>query len=488
MSAVFRHITIRLWITALAGGLMCTVLLPLWHRMMGLDGLWLPVLAVMTGCFVLCGFVMNRFGLSSIRRQITEATVWERAGMSAEAENAFEKAKAAYDGFWLSPLQRRRSADWILQRLARFCLAQSALGNAGRAIVLSYLQIHPEDEAVALGWLETALQGETRSHDDHEAADRINEAWHDHEKIQRLLMQFYLSDERSDFEAMQTYRRVWQWGNDLPRTLTRKIARLLLNETCLNDWALQVYLKGYDSGDADCLEGLAASIQWLRPNAENRHDLAEAERTIAGLDEAQRRKLIRPSEPRMPMPAGAAGEKSADLRMNEPGRQERLGLMRIGLRRISIAFYQQIRALKPQFRANRMRLWWASGRLRRIAAGIAIIGALGILSTLGWQSVGRRPEPAPASEPPAEAPRALARDPFTIQVAAYLKPEDAQLYVDRLKQKNVEAFWTKATGANRTWYQVKVSHFATRDAARTYGEKLKSQGVIDDFYVANYTP
>jgi cell division septation protein DedD len=77
-------------------------------------------------------------------------------------------------------------------------------------------------------------------------------------------------------------------------------------------------------------------------------------------------------------------------------------------------------------------------------------------------------------------------DPFTIQVAAYLKSQDAQRYVDMLKSKGLDAFWTKAASAKRTWYQVKVSHFATKESARRYGRELKSKGLIDDFYVANY--
>jgi len=80
----------------------------------------------------------------------------------------------------------------------------------------------------------------------------------------------------------------------------------------------------------------------------------------------------------------------------------------------------------------------------------------------------------------------LITDPFTIQVAAYLKSEDAQRFVDQLIQAELDAFWTQAASANRSWYQVKVSHFATREAAQAYGRELKSKGLIDDFYVANY--
>jgi len=77
-------------------------------------------------------------------------------------------------------------------------------------------------------------------------------------------------------------------------------------------------------------------------------------------------------------------------------------------------------------------------------------------------------------------------DPFTLQVAAYLKTEHAEKYVQQLKAQSLDAYWTVAQSATRKWYQVRVSHFADKDSARAYGEDLKAKGIIDDFYVANY--
>jgi len=77
-------------------------------------------------------------------------------------------------------------------------------------------------------------------------------------------------------------------------------------------------------------------------------------------------------------------------------------------------------------------------------------------------------------------------DPFTLQVAAYLKTEQAETYVKQLKDLGLDAYWTKAQGVKRKWYQVRLSHFADKASARAYGESLKGKGIIDDFYVANY--
>jgi cell division septation protein DedD len=111
-----------------------------------------------------------------------------------------------------------------------------------------------------------------------------------------------------------------------------------------------------------------------------------------------------------------------------------------------------------------------------------------VLVVVNWPGTELPMQAVPVPEPQAQQSVTQPSYSFTIQVAAYLKPEDAQSYVDRLKNQKIEAFWTKATGGNRTWYQVKVARFVTRDEARTYGEALKGKGVIDDFYVANYAP
>ncbi|RLC14415.1 MAG: hypothetical protein DRH93_20775 [Deltaproteobacteria bacterium] len=75
--------------------------------------------------------------------------------------------------------------------------------------------------------------------------------------------------------------------------------------------------------------------------------------------------------------------------------------------------------------------------------------------------------------------------PFTIQVAAYLKPKHAQKYVDILKKKEIDARIKKVYGGGKTWYVVRVSEFIDRKSAAAYGQKLKKQKIIDDFFVNN---
>jgi len=85
-----------------------------------------------------------------------------------------------------------------------------------------------------------------------------------------------------------------------------------------------------------------------------------------------------------------------------------------------------------------------------------------------------------------ELAEVVVTDPFTIQVAAYLRPEDAQGYARYLTKRGLDAYLTKRRGTKKTYYQVRVSHFADKGSAKAYGTSLKAQGIIDDFFVANY--
>ncbi|MBI9088670.1 MAG: SPOR domain-containing protein [Desulfobacterium sp.] len=74
---------------------------------------------------------------------------------------------------------------------------------------------------------------------------------------------------------------------------------------------------------------------------------------------------------------------------------------------------------------------------------------------------------------------------FTIQVAAYLKKNHANAYVTKLKAKGLDAYIYKADGGGRTWFIVRISRFADKKSAADYGNGLKRQHLIDDFFVDN---
>jgi hypothetical protein len=381
-----------------------------------------------------------------------------------------------FDSFWFSPMQRRRRTPWFTARLARFYIGQSLRNDYADALVRGYLLKHPDDADIASAWLEQLLNRKRHTQIDHEAAARIGEALVDDLRIQQLLMEFYLTNRRVDFHAAKTYQRVWRQGQPLPEGLLKPLLGLLLQEGLLTHWTLQVYLEALKKGHQEALEGVAGCACWLHPTVENRQNLQAAKNALAKYSAEDVASLARRFKPVQPVEAVARPRPS---KKRVAGRQlEAEG---------SPIAEQIIRTVNAwgAWAVKYGQAMWAIVSTRRAAIGITIGAVVMLMVIVGHQMINAPVETPDPVVPPVEAPLPV-KDPFTIQVAAYLKSDDAQRFVDQLKQHGLDAFWTEATSADRKWYQVKVSHFATKDQAMQYGQELKSKGLIDDYYVANY--
>jgi hypothetical protein len=478
MNAFFRHLAVRSWLTVLAGGSLCLILLPWWQQVFGLHWLALPAFVTLGACFGAVGWIMNRMGSALALRQVNEAAVWERAGMIREAETAFQRSAALFDSFWLSAFYRRRKTRRLSGALARFHLSQSVDTPYARCLVASYLKHYPHDEAVAESWLEGLSCREQCTDLEHETVSSIGETLDRHKPIQKLIMQFYLANGRIDFDAQQTYRRVWKEQQPLEISLLHALARLLRHESIINPWALQVYLKAYQTGAAEVIDGIAAGLRILPFGEESRKDLVTAQQLVSGLDAEKVRGL-------------AARFKPVEIEptLKTPKRISwhwtPLGPSAFKVAGASLsAVFKWLQKL-----ITTSENWRASFNRRHLLYALGLSGVIGLALLIAMSG---RPSPEPSQPEPPDVQtvdvKPVVLDPFTIQVAAYLKSQDAQGFVDQLTQQKIDAYWTKATSANRTWYQVKVSHFPTREAAQKYGQGLKSKGLIDDFYVANYEP
>ena len=113
-------------------------------------------------------------------------------------------------------------------------------------------------------------------------------------------------------------------------------------------------------------------------------------------------------------------------------------------------------------------------------AGVAVIAGFGISTLFHIVHISPKKTKVEVNRVEVEIPMR-----FTIQVAAYLKKIHADEYVAKLKQKGLDAYIYKADGGGRTWFIVRVSRFSDRESAAQYGEKLKQQHLIDDFFVDN---
>ena len=75
--------------------------------------------------------------------------------------------------------------------------------------------------------------------------------------------------------------------------------------------------------------------------------------------------------------------------------------------------------------------------------------------------------------------------PYTIQIAAFLSLPHAQSYTNKLKKTGLDVRFIKVKGKSKTWFLVRISEFKDKSSAAAYGQKLKREGLIKDFFVAN---
>lgn len=473
-----RHTALRLWVSLpIAGGV------TLW----GLSRFSLPAgshaaalitAAALAAAFVAVGWAGGRLVVSRVRGLVRRASIAERQGLYLEAEECLKGALDLLDTFLASPAARRDNQPALAARLARFYLARTGLGAEAEDFIAGYIGRHPRDEEVAEQWIQhiEARGGLREEHQD--LAARLGAAHPRHAVIQYSLARLYLMLERSDYLALRSYRSVCESDLRLPPEFTADLARLLRAGGQAAPWALEAYQR---SGlPLPALDGSDAG----RPSP-------------GGTGET----VPEPSGPAVP-PDNDEGFRIG-IGPDDPEAEEEEGRPSLLTRQrpapVAVAVISRLAefvasaarsasAALASAWAGGQRLWGSAAARRTLAGGVLAILAAGLLwvaaTTLGrWV---RTPAAPPVAEAP-PSPPSVVSDPFTLQVAAYLKAEYALKLVEELKGKGLDAYWTETASGGKRWYQVRISRFPDSQTARDVGRDLKTRGVIDDFYVTNYS-
>jgi hypothetical protein len=479
MASFLRHLSFRIWLAVFLGGLVNLSVLPLIQYRIGLEWILLPVTAVLILIYVGTGWVLNRWAQGAVDHLVVEAGSYERDGMNLEAEDTFQRAAAVFDSFLISPFVKHKASGALGARMARFYLASGTRSQASEDFVVAYLHANPQDEEVAEQWLHQIESQGGLKEAHQELALQIGSSHPDNDYIQSTLARFYLLLERTDFPALQAYRRAIEGDEPLSDEFADELARFFLKEKRVDEWALEVYLQALEHGEdrAEYLKALAACASWIPATARNKHLLQAASQHLAGIDENTLNKM-------------RAGFRPA---VSPPPKLRPKTVSRIKPGEVLVSTLQTMYRYPGSFVrwiGNQIRLTIAliqsSRKARRALAGFVLaclslaIGGL-VVNTVGHlvtieKIVDKNPEPAVE----------VTTDPFTLQVAAYLKHEHAKRFVQHLKQQGLDAYWTEAVRGEKRWFQVRLSHFASKKSARDYGQALKSKGIIDDYYVANY--
>jgi hypothetical protein len=481
MIHALKNLAFRLWLTILLGGLASLSLLPFLGPGLGLERTLVPSSAILAAIFIISGWILNRLGFRSIDQSILEAGEWERSGNMRDAESALKRAVSVFDSFLLSPLMRGRKSEALFEHLARFYLARAEKNSDSEAFIVSYLRSRPQDGDVAEAWLRQAgsrgwLEG---SHQD--LASRIGKAQPENMAVQQILARYYIMDERTDFQALQTYRRVLDADTEERDGITRRLTEIFLREGRADIWALEIYLEAFQKKwvGREALEGIAACIHWIPETEQTRKLLESGRRLLPGIDDSRIEEMGARFNPPVveaapPQPSALLGAMRNSSRLL---RRSAWGIAAGAGGALSLAAGKGadlIRFLKRSSRARQAMKWSLAAIL---AAGAIVM----VISTANHLIKREAQRPESSKELPA-----VGR--FTIQVAAYLKIKHARSYADRLREQGVSAYWTETLRRNKKWYQVRVSRFPDKAAARAFGESLKAKGIIEDFYIANYEP
>ncbi len=476
-----KHSAVRLWTALILGGVAALVILPLLVGTMGPKWMVVPGIVFLLVAYWITGAVFAAIGRHRIDRLIDEAAVWERAGMLREVRQVLAGALNTVDSFFFSPSSRQAPARKLLAQTARFQMAQAKTDLPSDDVVEAYLISFPHDRDVAVNWLNGVLAGKTVTRQTHAIVARIKNTHEDDKEILPMVAQFFLDERCCDLTALKTYRQLVDAGVSLPDDLVHHMADFFLSLSRSDTLALKVYLDRYERGDRNTalLQGIAACSMTICSGSVTRHLLSRVDSILEEIDLSERKRMAEAFSPALMKSEMVSSRKSRRIRRSVIGPTIRAVQveLRTFLSRCIAGFSQRADKIRKSIRSRRAKVIvkWA-------AMGLSIAGvALLVINTVMHLS-----SPPKTVETPPEQVIVLVADPFTIQVAAYLKESDARRYVDRLKNNGMDAYWTRASGGGKTWYQVRISHFETKAAAKVFGENLKMRGMVDDYYVANY--
>lgn len=88
---------------------------------------------------------------------------------------------------------------------------------------------------------------------------------------------------------------------------------------------------------------------------------------------------------------------------------------------------------------------------------------------------------------PTSVKKGAAQAEYTVQVAAYPNPKDAEAMSATLIKKGFPAYPIKVMVNGAEWYKVSVGSFKNRKEAMDYQSDLKKQGVVKDAFVQKIT-
>jgi hypothetical protein len=436
--------------------------------------------------FLIMGWLLNRIGLALIKPLIREAEVWERGQNTRRAEAIYHRAMATCNSFLISPPVKKRLLNSLTGKILRFYMARPEKDLSATAFLFSYLMGHPQDAEVAENWLQHTDSLESYNREHNELAIRIGNAQPENTMIQHALARFFLAEKRTDFPALQTYRRILENKNRQDvGSIAIALADLFLKQGRADELSLNAYLKALKqkNNHPQLVRGIAACVHWVRRTDRTAPLLEYARQLLIRNGISLTKDMLKGFHPPVskpvpsPKPTTFKNIGSTIIAFSRPMVNTIRQTILLSTRNIGGGVKTLLSFIHASKRAK-MVLKTAAASALTVGLVIAMINTISHLIPARPHSMDD-PRPDVVAVP-------VVTDPFTLQVAAYLKPEHAAKYETILKKQNLDVYTIIVKGPEKTWYQVRISHFPDKIAAKAYGISLKARNIIDDFYIANY--
>ncbi len=486
MVHALKNIVIRLWIATAAGGLATLGLLAVLGSPLEAAFNLTVVFILIILAYLGSGWLFNRIAAQRLQDCFREAASRERTARIGEAAEAFRKAVNIFDSFMVSPMLRRRSGRDLAGRIARFHIARSVHSTEAEGFVTSYLWAYPDDGEVAEYWLQHTRLGEGANPDHMALSDRIAAALSPNPTILSLIVQSCLARNRTDYTALQIYKRFLQESSYIQAQAIAHLADLFIREGRTDELALEVYLRASRKAPdrSEYLHGLAACLEQIRITERNESLIMESREALRDTDEEtihQWQEVFRhratPYAPKEPStPERAFRHLSASI----------LRGFRTGAEKTGSAA-----SILARWGRSLGKSWNESARTRYLAKWAAVsvfatVVFISGISTILYISETKE-SPESVTPPPPKPPQMASSGRYTIQAASFRNRDQAKIFLELLKNKGLPAYWGESRSSDQNvWYYVRISRFEGKQEAKKFGEDLKSKGIIDDFYVANY--
>ena len=423
-------------------------------------------LGILATLYFVSGYLMTRAGKWLVLASVKEALTWERAGLVRRSEEKFLKALRLYDTPLISPFREKRVALILAGALAKFSLTFSRVNPLFERAVTAFLRMAPHEEEIALLWLKRISRGGHPGREENEILTLITDANPHHPEIGELASDILYASARNEFKAKKVHGALKK------------------------NFGLGQETFSHVGGDN------FAAMEQGNLAGRGRETLAHMDENFAGMGEILGSKAPFPTNelqgfdirPDSDFSTRASQSKeSSSLRGSYvPGiRKKNPGVVVLIVRNILGGFSIIFQGLGALFKAVysffvRRKLlaktvkWMTALALAALFAGFVVNTMFHLFHTV-----------PPTVEVEVDKPAVDIPKPFTIQVAAYLKKSHADIYVEKLKKKGLDVYIYNADGGGRTWYIIRIAHFENRESATEYGNELKRQHLIDDFFVDN---